>query len=128
MEIKRTYPRKILVLEKDDSLRDTLVEALTLEGYDLNQAKTGYAGIELAKKHLPDLIICASQFSDLSCWDIFKQLRKEKPTRHIRFICLSSRILRDEYERRMEGVTIIRKPFKNKKLVETILANLSSFY
>ena len=73
--------KKILVLEDDISLRGNLVEILTLKGFDILKAENGYIGIQLANKHLPDVIICSRMFADIDCLDVFQALQKKEETK-----------------------------------------------
>ncbi len=121
-----TKTKKILLLEEDEPLRETLVELLTLNGYMVYNAENGSIGISMAKELTPDLILCASQFSDISCWEVFTILRKEKSTRNIPFLCISSRPLKDEDRVLPNQVSILIKPFNIKTLIDKIENSISS--
>lgn len=116
----------ILILERDVSFRETLAETLMLEDYVVSQAECGLEGIQLATEIFPDLILCASAFSDIHCWQIIRALRKEKSTRHIKFICLSSKPIKDEGNAKLEGDLVLIKPFDSKRLLDAIQTVLLS--
>ncbi len=95
---------------------------LLLENFKAYHAKQGYAGLQIAKKHLPDAIICSRMFSDISCWDVFQALQKEEITKQIPFIFLSS-IPSGEYHEKLEknsSAIILTKPFCINQLMTVI--------
>lgn len=50
--------KNILVIEEDAFLRENLVELLELHQFKVIPAKDGKTGYELAKKKIPDIIVC----------------------------------------------------------------------
>jgi DNA-binding response OmpR family regulator len=57
------------------------VELLSIEGFNIESSHDGVSEIILAKETLPDLILCASKFLDLDCWDVIHALRRNKSTK-----------------------------------------------
>ena len=47
----------ILIVDDDAQLRQSFEKILTQEGYDVQTAATGEAGLELVKQRVPDLVI-----------------------------------------------------------------------
>lgn len=120
---KKTKPKKILLIERDNTLRDSLEELLTFEGYEVFEAANGYLGLQVAKKYLPDLIICSRLSPDLSCWEIVQQLKTEESTNQIPFIFLSSKPAGEEHQKMTEEVELIvlTKPFEIDEFLTIIL-------
>lgn len=52
-----TTTKKILVVEDEDVLRNTLVDNLTAEGFNVISAVNGEEGLAMALKENPDLIL-----------------------------------------------------------------------
>ncbi len=50
-------PKRILVVEDEENISQTLRYNLTREGYEVSEAATGTAAIELARQRRPDLIL-----------------------------------------------------------------------
>jgi len=50
----------------------------------------GRLGLDLARKHSPDLILLDIHLPDLNGWDVFSQLRGEVTTRDIPVIIISA--------------------------------------
>ncbi|MCC0016067.1 MAG: response regulator transcription factor [Rhodobiaceae bacterium] len=69
--------RKILIVDDDDTLRDTLVEQLELhEEFDIAIAATAKAGIEHAKNDRVDLVILDVGLPDMDGREACRLLRK----------------------------------------------------
>ena len=83
--------QKILVIEDDESLRVTIIEALKRCGYELLEAEHGALGLEIAKAELPDLILCDMEMPVLSGKEVLKALRSDATTAGIPFIIMTCR-------------------------------------
>lgn len=83
--------QRILVIEDDESMRTTIVEALKRCGYELGEAENGAIGLELAKNQLPDLIICDVEMPLLSGKEVLKAVRHDPATAAIPFIIMTGR-------------------------------------
>jgi CheY-like chemotaxis protein len=117
---------KILVIEDEHSLRKDIMEMLSFEGYALVGAENGLVGIQEARKHLPDLIICDIMMPELDGYDVLDELRRDPQTAAIPFIFLTART--DKIDRRhgMEqgADDYLTKPFSVGDLLNTISARL----
>ena len=80
--------RKILVVEDEQSLRKDIIEMLSYEGFEVIGAENGRVGIEQAREHLPDLIICDIMMPEVDGYSVLDELRKETQTAAIPFIFL----------------------------------------
>jgi DNA-binding response OmpR family regulator len=69
--------RKILVIDDDDDLRQSLEEQLAMSGeFRVVTAETAAKGIELIKIELPDLIVLDLGLPDMDGREVCKHLRK----------------------------------------------------
>jgi CheY-like chemotaxis protein len=50
--------KKILVIEDEPSIRELILNLLTVEGFHTIAAADGNAGVQQAQESLPDLILC----------------------------------------------------------------------
>jgi DNA-binding response OmpR family regulator len=70
--------RKILVIDDDDDLRQSLQEQITLtDEYKVFAAETAAKGIELIKDQLPDLLVLDVGLPDMDGREVCKRLRKQ---------------------------------------------------
>ena len=68
----------ILVIEDDTTLRDLIVEALSLT-HTVISAEDGRIGLELARQHLPELIISDIAMPALDGIAMLQHLRADEP-------------------------------------------------
>src|SRR5690606_35423160 len=119
--------RRILVIEDEQSLRKDIIEMLTYEGFEVISAENGRVGIEQAREHLPDLIICDIMMPEVDGYAVLEELRKESRTAAIPFIFLTART--DKMDRRhgMEqgADDYLTKPFAVNELLKAIETRIS---
>jgi DNA-binding response OmpR family regulator len=70
-------PKKILVVEDETALRDTLVYNLERDGYQVQAVGDGRSAVDIARNEKPDLIILDIMLPGLDGFDITRILRKE---------------------------------------------------
>ncbi len=67
---------KLLVIDDDAHLRESLAEVLELDGFDCLQAGAAKEGIDSAKANNPKVVIMDIQLPDSSGFQICQELRK----------------------------------------------------
>ena len=70
-------PETILIVEDDDTLRQTLIYNLETEGYQILAASDGQAALETARNHTTDLIILDVMLPELDGLSVCRILRRE---------------------------------------------------
>ncbi len=65
----------ILVIEDDPGARDLLTRILTKEGYRVETAAGGQAGLRLAREFHPDVITLDVMLPDLDGWEVLRELK-----------------------------------------------------
>jgi CheY-like chemotaxis protein len=63
----------------------------------------GRIGVELARKHAPDLILLDLHLPDLPGWEVLSQLQADNATRHIPVVVVSADATRRQIDRLMTG-------------------------
>ena len=56
---------KILVIEDDELIRETLLQLLESHNYRVIAAENGRVGVQMALSEIPDLILCDVQMPEL---------------------------------------------------------------
>ena len=108
---------KILVIDDDNHLRESLVEVLDLEGFSCSEAANAKNGIASAKKHKPDVVIMDIQLPDSSGFQICQELRRF--SKEFILIMMTGRFL--SAEEKTQGLSLgadeyITKPFDIREL------------
>ena len=81
--------KKILVIDDEEWLREMMLLALRQRGFNVVEAENGAAGIELARRELPDLILCDVNMEKVDGYLTLSSLRSEAVTASIPFILMT---------------------------------------
>jgi len=114
--------KKILIVDDDLDLSETIKSVLELEGYTLSISNAPQAGIKLAKEQQPDLIIMDVLLPEMNGAEVVKILKSDPVVKNIPVIFLSGLVSTDDD---LQGgmqvggkhYQILAKPFENKRLV-----------
>ncbi len=68
---------RILIIENDDSMRESLTGALRKQEHEVYTAATGEEGLELLRNESPDLVITALRLPDTDGIKVLEQVRKD---------------------------------------------------
>jgi len=68
---------KLLLVEDDETLLDTLTFNLSREGYEVIRASDGVTALDLAREHSPDLIVLDVMLPGLDGLTVCRTLRRE---------------------------------------------------
>jgi DNA-binding NarL/FixJ family response regulator len=82
---------KVLVIEDEPDTRENLLTMLEMEGFQPLVAPHGRAGVELARRELPDLILCDISMPELDGYGVLEALRSSSETSSIPFIFLTAK-------------------------------------
>jgi CheY-like chemotaxis protein len=82
---------KILVIEDEHLLRREILTMLGFEGFEPIGAEDGVMGVQLAREHQPDLIICDVMMPRLDGYGVLMELRSDPATAVIPFVFLTAR-------------------------------------
>ena len=119
--------KKILFIEDDAVVRENTAEILELANYEVITAANGKIGVSLAKKHIPDIIVCDILMPELDGYGVLKMLSQDKKTKHIPFIYLSAKTEREDVRKGMNmgADDYITKPFEEGELISAIESRLA---
>jgi two-component system response regulator MtrA len=119
---------RILLIEDDPALAQTLVEGLAREGYAVTWEPNGTQGISHARDHQPHLILLDIRLPDLSGFDVCRQMRQMGLRQPVIMLTargeLADRVLGLE----MGADDYVTKPFSLRELLARIRAHLRRSY
>lgn len=81
----------ILLIEDHAPLRENLREMLALEGYRVLAAENGRAGLEMAAREHPDLVLCDIMMPGMDGHEVLQRLRAAIATKAVPFIFLTAK-------------------------------------
>lgn len=119
-------PPKILVIEDNTALQQSVLEILDLEGYQAVGAENGIEGLQRAHEIRPDLIICDIMMPGLDGFGVLEQLRQDPQMAMVPFVFLTARADRAAMRHGMElgAYDYLTKPFSAQEMFATIRAQL----
>ncbi len=112
---------KILVVEDDETLSETVAYNLTRQGHEVIQARDGLSGLNLARAESPDLILLDVMLPGMDGFDVCRTLRQEM---NVPIIMLTART--EEIDK-VVGLEVgaddyITKPFSMRELLARVKA------
>ena len=117
---------KLLIIDDDAHLRESLAEVLELDGFECHQAGAAKEGIAAAQKLEPQVVIMDIQLPDSSGFQICQELRKRSKT--VILIMMTGRFLSSEEKKQgfeLGADEYITKPFDLAELSARIKQLLS---
>jgi len=119
--------KTILIIEDDTVLRENTAELLELANYKVITASNGKIGINIAKKELPDIIVCDIMMPELDGYDTLRTLSNNKTTKYIPFIFLSAKTEHKDVRKGMNmgADDYITKPFSEDELLSAIESRMA---
>jgi two-component system, sensor histidine kinase and response regulator len=117
---------RILVIEDERLIRETIMETLELANLQTIGAANGLMGIHLAREHLPDLIISDITMPDLDGYSVLQDLRSDAETALIPFIFLTARADKSAVRAGMDlgADDYLTKPFTAEELLAAVASRL----
>jgi len=118
---------KILLIEDNEQNRILMRQILTRHGYDLLEATDGLTGIEMARAHMPALILLDIQMPVMNGFMVIRELRNEPELRKIKVIAVTSFAMKGDREKAFQAGfdEYITKPIDTRSFPELIRQVLS---
>ena len=119
--------KRILVIEDEEQVRSVIVAFLRTGEYEVLEAPDGLAGIELAKNHRPDLVLCDVNMPKLDGYGVITALHNDPSTAAIPFIFLTGKT---DHQALRQGMNLgaddyLTKPFRRTELLGAIDARFA---
>ena len=117
----------LLLIEDEETMRDLTATALELEGYRVHKAAAGSAGVEMARLHRPDLILCDIMMPGMDGYEVLAALRSDPALSRIPFIFLTAKGEKKDLRQGMVSGAddYLTKPITLDELLDAIRARLA---
>jgi CheY-like chemotaxis protein len=116
--------KRILVVDDDPSLRDTLAEVLGDEGYEVRSAENGRAALQELEGWAADLVILDLMMPIMDAY-AFRDAQREANARLIPILILSAAPGLSDAASTLDAVGIIAKPFRLSELLSAVATTLA---
>src|ERR1700692_407210 len=118
--------RKILVVDDEAVLVETIAYNLEQAGYQVTTAADGASALEAAHRELPDLIVLDLMLPEMDGLEVCRQLRREDATASTPILMLTAKS--DEIDK-VVGLAVgaddyLTKPFGRRELLARVRARL----
>ncbi len=110
---------RVLVVEDDDAIRDSVAEILADEGYDVSLAADGGAGLRAARARRPDVVVLDLKMPNVSGPDYIIASRADPALAEVPVIVMTA----DATAERSAGLAVAAicvKPFRADRLLREI--------
>lgn len=104
--------KNILVIEDDKKMRDGLVEILAEQGYQVDSAENGQAGLDKIKKKDFDVVLTDLIMPVTGGMDVLRETKRMKPKIHIILITAFATVESAVETMKAGASDYITKPFK----------------
>jgi EAL domain-containing protein (putative c-di-GMP-specific phosphodiesterase class I)/FixJ family two-component response regulator len=117
---------KILVIEDDELIQETLVQLLETQNFAVKVADNGRMGVQMALSQVPDLILCDVQMPELNGYEVLETLRQNPLVATIPFIFLTAQDEKADIRHGMDlgADDYLTKPFTQSELLRSIKSRL----
>ena len=118
---------KVLIIEDEKNIRETIKEILELNDYQIATAENGLIGIAKALQFKPDLIVCDVMMPEMDGFETLKNIRAINDISNTPFVFLTAKTeTRDFREGMNSGADdFLNKPFNTQELLEVIKLRIS---
>jgi DNA-binding response OmpR family regulator len=122
----RMHKGTILVIDDEPDLVELVQFNLKKDGYEVIIANNGQSGVEIAQKHVPNLIVLDLMMPGIDGLEVCRQLRGDTRTKQIPMIMLTAKAGEAD---RIVGLELgaddyVTKPFSPRELVARVRALL----
>lgn len=116
----------ILLIDDDQEVAGIIVRFLKSEGYWVQHASSGRAGLDIIAKEIPDLLLLDVSLPDLDGYEICRRLRGDVRTEQLNILMLTGRGSVDAKVTGLESGAddYLIKPFDPQELLARIQAQL----
>lgn len=113
---------KLLLVEDEPALRETLKEILELNDFEVAVASSGLEALEAINARIPDLIVSDIMMPGITGFDLIKKVHEQPKLAEIPFIFLSALASREDQNKGLDAGAkgYITKPFKSAELITLI--------
>jgi len=116
----------ILIVEDNEKNRKLARDILQVKNYRTIEAETGEAGLELASKERPDMVLMDIQLPGINGIEALKRLRESESTRAIPVLAFTASVMPQDRREIMDAGFdgFVAKPINLKEFVAAIAAAL----
>jgi len=115
-------PKTVMIVEDNELNMKLFNDLLESRGYTVIQTRNGMEALDLARAHMPDLILMDIQLPEVSGLVVTKWLKDDDQLAHIPVVAVTAFAMKGNEERILQGGCegYISKPISVSHFLETI--------
>ena len=119
-------PKTVMIVEDNELNMKLFNDLLESRGYNVIQTRNGMEALDLARAHMPDLILMDIQLPEVSGLVVTKWLKDDEQLAHIPVVAVTAFAMKGDEERIRQGgcEAYISKPISVPRFIETIKSYL----
>lgn len=120
--IRQTMTKTVLIVEDNELNMKLFNDLLEAHGYSTLQTRDGLSALDIAREHMPDLILMDIQLPEVSGLEVTKWLKEDENLRAIPIIAVTAFAMKGDEEKIREGgcEAYISKPISVNSFLETV--------
>ena len=120
--------QKILLIEDDEFVRESISDLLMISGYSIDTADNGREGLEKIMDITPALVICDVMMPEMDGFQLLEELNNNGMAERLYFMFLSAKSRESDVQKGLEmgADDYFIKPFRNSDLLAKVEEVLSS--
>ncbi|MBO6517990.1 MAG: response regulator [Bacteroidia bacterium] len=113
---------KVLIIDDEAGIRESIADILTVSGYSVLQAKSGKMGLEMASREMPDLVLCDIMMPEMDGFEFLTYLKANQTTRLIPLVFLTAKAERQAQRKGMNlgADDYLLKPFSVDEVLHVV--------
>lgn len=114
--------KTVLIVEDNELNMKLFNDLLEANGYRTVQSRNGVSAVDLARRHMPDLILMDIQLPEVSGLEVTQWIKDDEALRHIPVIAITAYAMKGDEEKIREGgcEAYLSKPISVTKFLETV--------
>jgi two-component system cell cycle response regulator DivK len=115
-------PKTVLIVEDNELNMKLFNDILEAQGYAVLQTRDGLSALDIARQHMPDLILMDIQLPEVSGIEVTKWLKEDDRLKSIPVIAVTAFAMKGDEEKIREGgcEAYISKPISVMSFLQTI--------
>ncbi len=118
-------PKRILVVEDEETVRELEKFILEQHGYEVMEARDGLEGLAKSEFRKPDLILLDLMMPDVSGGRMFDEMQQHPATAGIPIVVVTGKPdAHDMFDDQIGPENVVMKPFEADALIDRIRAHI----
>ena len=121
---------KILVVDDEPVIKDSIAEILRIHGYQVLTASNGIEGLEVIRQEIPELIISDIMMPEMNGYQFYQRVRSNPEYLWIPFIFLSAKREGEDirFGKELGVEDYLKKPIDAEDLLAAVIGCLKRFH